>query len=61
MCIRDRVKSEGVGLMIFSVNFTPNESIQAFMENMDGLEDNILSTEGSKLMACVFATQCEST
>ena len=37
--------------MFYSVYFTPNESIQDFREKMDGLEDNVLRTQGSKVVA----------
>ena len=36
--------------MFYSIYFMPNKSIQDFREKMDGMDDNILSTEGSKVV-----------
>ena len=41
-------------LMFYSVYFTLNESIKNFREKLDGLEDIVFSTVGSKVVARDF-------
>ena len=70
MCIRDSskdtnqiswmmrgfiwAKNRGRCVMFYIIYFTPNVSIQDFIEKMDGLKDNILSMDGCKVVAGDF-------